>query len=67
VPRLNNPDYKEQLMRLSESVEPVQGHRFLKRILQARASKTGSANRLLLYESLLVEWAGMGRLHETTC
>ncbi|NKN34665.1 DNA polymerase III subunit delta' [Marichromatium bheemlicum] len=55
-PRLDNPDQREALAGLAARLDPVAGHRFLGRVLKARALCEGSANTQLLLESLAIEW-----------
>lgn len=65
-PRLTNPDKVEALRNLAGSVDPAAGHGYLREVLRARQSEDSTVNRLLLYEWLLVEWAGIaGRRNET--
>ncbi|MEA3276963.1 MAG: DNA polymerase III subunit delta' [Pseudomonadota bacterium] len=61
-PRLDNVDKVDVLRALAERLEPAEGHRFLRDILRARKRDHTTLNPLLLYESLLVEWAGIARL-----
>jgi DNA polymerase-3 subunit delta' len=57
APRLTNPDRSETLRTLAGSLDPAEGHRYLQRVLEARAAEGSPINRLLLYESLLIDWA----------
>jgi DNA polymerase-3 subunit delta' len=57
APRLTNPDRSETLRALAGSLDPAEGHRYLQRVLEARAAEGSPINRLLLYESLLIDWA----------
>lgn len=59
-PMLINPDKCETLRLLAERLDSAAGHRYLRRILAVRESEDSTINRLLLYESLLVEWATIG-------
>lgn len=54
---LENPDKRDQLRALSDRVSPVAGHRYLQRVLRARAMGETPINKQLLFESLLVQWA----------
>jgi DNA polymerase III subunit delta' len=56
-PELTNPDKSVTLRSLAEGLDSAAGHRYLRRVLAARESAGTTINRLLLYESLLVEWA----------
>jgi len=55
APRLINRDWLEELRGLAERLEPRAGHRYLMQLFKARADEQGTINRLLLYESLLVQ------------
>jgi len=57
APLLINQDKIGDLRPLAASLDPRAGHRYLQQILQARASEQSPVNRLLLCESLLVQWA----------
>jgi DNA polymerase-3 subunit delta' len=61
APLLVNEDRVQDLRAMTESLDPRAGHLFFQRILQARASQYSRLNRLLLYESLLVQWARIAR------
>ena len=63
TPYLINQDKVRDLHTLAEAVDPEAGHRYLLRILEARANQHSPVNRLLAYESLLVHWAGIGQRH----
>lgn len=54
---LINSDKAQVLAALAARVEPAAGHRFLRRIWQAAASDTSNLNRLLLFETWLLDWA----------
>lgn len=56
-PRLINLDKAGALRSFASILDQTEGHRFLQRVLNARATEGSSINRLLLYESLLVDWA----------
>lgn len=56
-PLLTNPDKYEALTALARGLDPVAGHGYLQRVLGARANEDRSVNRLLMYESLLIEWS----------
>jgi len=62
APALINPDKVEDLRNMARDLDPTAGHRYLQQVLDARASQPSAANRLLLYESLLVRWVRMSRL-----
>lgn len=55
APRLINRDRVEELRKLVGLLEPKAGHRYLMQLFKARAEEQGTVNRLLLYESLLVQ------------
>lgn len=59
APPLINRDKREALRKLAGRLEPRAGHLYLMQLIRVRADGYGSINRLLLYESLLVQWAGM--------
>ena len=65
-PLLTNPDKSRTLGALARALDPAAGHRYLQKVLAARAAEESSVNRLLLYESLLVEWARTGGLRIET-
>jgi DNA polymerase-3 subunit delta' len=56
TPRLINIDKADALRSLARRIDERAGHRFLQEILRAKAAEGSTLNRLLLYESLLVEW-----------
>lgn len=60
-PILINPDKSECLASLARQLDPAAGHRFLGRVWGAGAEDISNLNSLLLYESLLVEWARIMR------
>jgi len=62
APLLINRDKGEELRHLAGLIEPRAGHRYLMQLFKARADGYGSVNRLLLYESLLMQWARLFRL-----
>ncbi len=64
APRLINKDKLGELRKLAWLLEPRAGHLYLMQLIQARADGYGSINRLLLYESLLVQWARIFRLRD---
>lgn len=61
APRLINQDQLGELRNLAQLLEPRAGHLYLMQLIEARADGYGSVNRLLLYESLLVQWARIFR------
>jgi len=61
APRLINQGKREELRNLAQLLEPRAGHLYLMQLTEARADGYGSVNRLLLYESLLVQWARIFR------
>lgn len=65
-PQLTNPHKANMLGTLATALDPAAGHRFLQHVLQARAYEGSSVNRVLLYESLLVEWARIAGLPTRT-
>jgi hypothetical protein len=48
-------------MRLVPHLDPEAGHRYLQRVLRARATQDNPLNLQLLHESLLIDWAVLGR------
>ena len=56
-PVLINRDKIQDLRNIAQFLDPKAGHNYLRQILQARADEHSAVNRLLLYESLLVQWA----------
>jgi DNA polymerase-3 subunit delta' len=54
---LSNPDKRGALVRLTGRLDLLAGHRYLQRILRARASQDSPLNPQLLHESLLIDWA----------
>lgn len=60
APRLINADKTEALRALAGRMAAAPAHRFLGRVLAARRTEDSTVNRLLLLESLLGEWAGIG-------
>jgi DNA polymerase-3 subunit delta' len=56
APRLINTDKVDDLGALAGRIDPQSCHQLLRNILRAKAAEGGTLNRLLLYESLLVEW-----------
>ena len=65
-PSLTNPDKAKILRTLAGTINTVAAHRYLQHVLLARASEGSPVNRLLLYESLLVEWARITALGTRT-
>ncbi|MCB2263783.1 MAG: DNA polymerase III subunit delta' [Candidatus Thiosymbion ectosymbiont of Robbea hypermnestra] len=61
APRLINQDQSEELRRLATLLDARAGHQYLMRLFKVRADGYGSLNALLLYESLLLQWAGLFR------
>jgi len=61
APRLINQDKLGELRNLARLLEPKAGHLYLTQLIEARADGYGSVNKLLLYESLLVQWARIFR------
>jgi DNA polymerase-3 subunit delta' len=57
VEYLSNPDKRGALVRLTGRLDLLAGHRYLQRILRARASQDSPLNPQLLHESLLIDWA----------
>jgi DNA polymerase-3 subunit delta' len=57
APRLDNPDMREPFTGLAARLEAVPGHRYLRRVIEARALTETTVNPLLLLESLLIEWS----------
>ncbi len=57
TPRLINSDKRTALTTLAARVAPAAGHRLLRRIWQAGGGDTSNLNRLLLYETWLLDWA----------
>jgi DNA polymerase-3 subunit delta' len=62
APRIINVEKVDVLRELAESIDRSAGHRYLQRVLEVRAEQGASTNRLLLYEALLVNWAGIARV-----
>ncbi len=62
APRLINRDRIEELRGLAERLDPRAGHRYLMQLFKARTQEQGTINRLLLYESLLVQGRRIFRL-----
>jgi DNA polymerase III subunit delta' len=54
---LGNPDKRGALAQLAGRLDLLAGHRYLQRILRARASQDSPLNPQLLHESLLIDWA----------
>lgn len=57
TPRLINSDKRAALTTLAARVAPAAGHRLLRRIWRARGGDTSNLNRLLLYETWVLDWA----------
>ncbi|MBK8639732.1 MAG: DNA polymerase III subunit delta' [Chromatiaceae bacterium] len=56
-PRLINADWAGDFRTLADQVDPAAGHRFLRQVWRVGASDTTNLNRLLLFETWLLEWA----------
>ena len=56
-PRLINADWAGDFRALAAQVDPAAGHRFLRQVWRVEASDTTNLNRLLLFETWLLEWA----------
>ena len=56
-PRLINADWAGDFRALAAQVDPAAGHRFLRQVWRVGASDTTNLNRLLLFETWLLEWA----------
>jgi DNA polymerase-3 subunit delta' len=61
APRVINADAADVLKELAGRVDRSAGHRYLQRVLSARAEQGANTNRLLMYECLLVELAEIAR------
>lgn len=61
APRLINADKADGLRGLAAGVPPAQAHRFLGRVLEARATEDTTLNSQMLLESLLTHWAEITR------
>lgn len=57
--RLDNPDQLQGFAALARRLDPAAGHRFLQRVLAARALAQTNVNHLLLLESLAIDWSGI--------
>jgi len=57
--RLVNLDMQPVLESLAQRLDPDEGHRYLRRLLQTRGFLDASVNKQLLVESLLVRWAAI--------
>jgi len=64
-PRLDHPDRQDDLAALAQRLDPAAAHRFLKRILEARALGESNLNQQLLLESLALDWARIGQSART--
>jgi len=64
-PRLDHPDRQDDLTALAQRLDPAAAHRFLKRILEARALGESNLNQQLLLESLALDWARIGQSART--
>jgi len=62
-PRLDHPDRRDELLALAQGLDLAAGHRFLKRILEARALGERNLNQQLLLESLAIDWARITSRH----
>lgn len=60
-PALTNPDKADDLSSLAARLDLAAAHRYLQRVWDASADDLSNLNRLLVYESLLVAWAGVTR------
>jgi DNA polymerase III subunit delta' len=58
---LSNPDKRGALFQPAGRLDRLAGHRYLQRILRARASQDSPLNPQLLHESLLIDWAHLAR------
>ncbi|MGQ9830449.1 MAG: DNA polymerase III subunit delta' C-terminal domain-containing protein [Thermochromatium sp.] len=63
-PRLDHPDRRDELAALAQRLDPAAGHRFLTRILKARAGER-NLNQQLLLESLAIDWSWIARSART--
>jgi len=63
APVLINKDRIEDLRTLTLYLDPRAGHLYLQQVLHARVSEHSPVNRLLLYESLLAQWAEITGRH----
>jgi len=61
VAYLGNPDKREALVPLARRLGIAAGHRYLQRVMQARATQDNPLNPQLLHESLLIDWAHLAR------
>lgn len=61
APYLGNPDKRDALARLAAGLDLGAGHRYLQRVLRARASQDNPLNPQLLHEALLIDWARVAR------
>jgi DNA polymerase-3 subunit delta' len=61
APRLVNADKADALGWLAARVAPRDGHLLLRDVLGARAAEESNLNTLLMFESILVDWAGIVR------
>ncbi len=59
-PYLSNPDKRMDLRQLAPELDLAATHRYLQRVLQARARVESNINKQLLYESLLIDLARLG-------
>ncbi len=58
---LGNPDKRAVMGQVAEGLDLGSGHRYLQRVLRARASQDSPLNTQLLHESLLIDWARFAR------
>lgn len=63
--RLDNPDQRADLARLAGRIQPAAAHRFLQRVLEARALAESNANPQLLLESLAIDWSRINQGRDT--
>nr|WP_274605647.1 DNA polymerase III subunit delta' C-terminal domain-containing protein [Allochromatium vinosum] len=64
-PRLDHPDRQDDLAALAQRLDLAAAHRFLKRILEARALGESNLNQQLLLESLALDWSRIGQSART--
>jgi DNA polymerase-3 subunit delta' len=58
---LTNPDKASELASVAGVIDPALGHHYLQRVWAAAAEDLANLNRLLLCESLLIEWRRLTR------
>lgn len=59
--RLTNPDRRADFAQCARRIAPAAAHRLLLRVLAGRAQIDANVNRLLLLESLALEWSQINR------